>query len=83
MITDTEVDLRSFFTSMITFHHFIYYIMRKLTLDMEDIIKVFDHQMNIHLRPIIENSQPPTLDTTIGPISLNFDELSCLEHEQV
>ena len=35
------------------------------------------------LRPTIENSQPPTLDTTIGPISLNFDELSCLEHEQV
>ena len=24
------------------------------------------------LRPIIENSQPPTLDTTIGPISLNY-----------
>ena len=34
------------------------------------------------LRPIIEMPQP-TIDTTIGPISLNFDESSCLEPDQI
>ena len=36
------------------------------------------------LRPTIQNpEQPPTLDTTIGQISLNFDESSCLEPDQI
>ena len=36
------------------------------------------------LRPTIEISQQhPTIDTTIGQISLNFDESSCLEPDQI
>ena len=37
------------------------------------------------LRPIIEilQQEQPIIDTTIGPISLNFDESSCLEADQI
>ena len=37
------------------------------------------------LRPIIEilQQEQPIIDTTIGPISLNFDESSCLETDQI
>ena len=35
------------------------------------------------LRPISEMPKQPTFDTSIGPISLNFDESSCLEPEQI
>ena len=38
----------------------------------------------IGLRPTIEVPQEPqSIDTTIGPISLNFDESSCLEPDQI
>ena len=37
------------------------------------------------LRPIIEmpQQQQSTIETTMGPISLNFDEYSCLEPDQI
>ena len=36
------------------------------------------------LRPIIEiQIQQPTIDTTFGPISFNFDEPSCLEPGEI
>ena len=35
------------------------------------------------LRPTTEMPKQPTFDTSIGPISLNFDESSCLEPDQI
>ena len=37
------------------------------------------------LRPIIEilQQEQPIIDTKIGPISLNFDESSCLDTDQI
>ena len=35
------------------------------------------------LRPTTQMPKQPTFDTSIGPISLNFDESSCLEPDQI
>ena len=43
-----------------------------------------DDEHNIEgLRPTTEMPKQPTFDTSIGPISLNFDESSCLEPDQI